>query len=349
MLLHVFIYPGSLTQARLELQLIKDFSDHGSLHDSFLSSMKNLFQPDTFIETGTFLAYTTVKAAKIFPRVHTMELSASIYEQAALKLKPFSNVTPHLGDSADILPSILSGLNGIPLFWLDGHYSGNHYRLETGFGKKNTPIIEELESIARSNVKNAIILIDDIRYFDTFIVDRSKSIRGYPSLEEIRELLYSINSNYLVYVLWDALIAYPNTYNIAVSEIVRACTLSRFYKGTNGDLADVFNAEQVIAECEGFEKETLNQLYEFIKREPKNVGRHYILWEALIALHNNSNEHAYKLLKDLVKHPAAHWRIKWYLAQACKKLNLTREADTLLNELTRDYPNWIDLIPIPQF
>ncbi len=336
-------------EPNLKLGVIKEFSDHGSLHLSFLSLLKELFDANAFVETGTFLGFTTAKAAQVFEEVHTVELNAKIYTKACERLKLFSNVKLHLGDSADILPRILSQVTGAPIFWLDGHYSGTSYfGHQTGFGKKNTPIVEELISIGQMRLKHGIILIDDIRCFDPHITTSSKVIRGYPSLQEICTLLYNINQDYSIYVLGDILLAYPKNESIHVSPVIKACTMSRLYDGKNYDIDSILKAEKIISEAEGDEKQLLNEIYRIFasKTKKSGIGKHYMLWEALMALHDNNSHHAYTLLKRLLKFKGVHWRIKWYLMQACKNLNRNKEANRLLNQLKRDHPNFLSSSPI---
>lgn len=81
------------------------------------------------------------------------------------------------GDSGLILKGIISSINEPILFWLDAHYS----KANTAQGNKDTPIIQELETIISHGVKNHVILIDDARLFN--------GTCDYPTINEIDALL----------------------------------------------------------------------------------------------------------------------------------------------------------------
>ena len=128
-----------------------------------------------FVETGTYLGDTVEKMKTIFYKIYSIELGKSLYENACIRFANDSNVILYCGDSGELLKDILPEIDKKILFWLDGHYS---YGI-TVKGNKNTPIIEELETISKNNQKNHIILIDDARCFG--VED------DYPSIEELRK------------------------------------------------------------------------------------------------------------------------------------------------------------------
>ena len=65
------------------------------------------------------------------------------------------------GDSAIQLAGILKQVSGRALIWLDAHYSGK----DTARGEMDTPIMAELDLVARQSLEKHIILIDDARGF----------------------------------------------------------------------------------------------------------------------------------------------------------------------------------------
>jgi hypothetical protein len=96
-----------------------------------------------FVETGTYLGYTTDAVARLGARVVTIELSPMFHELAVRKFAAMPNVRCLLGDSAELLPRILDGLDGPALLWLDGHFS------EGGTGEGDYPKLDDvLASIA---------------------------------------------------------------------------------------------------------------------------------------------------------------------------------------------------------
>ena len=146
-----------------KLRFLNAKSQDGSLDISFLEYLKSIFTPDIFIETGTYLGDSAITAAKVFKQVHTIELSNDLYLRATERLNVINNVCCYLGDSAEVMKDLLPKLSGRALFWLDGHYSGGI----TSRGANNTPILKELEAIRLLPSKEAVILIDDLRLFQS--------------------------------------------------------------------------------------------------------------------------------------------------------------------------------------
>jgi hypothetical protein len=134
--------------------------------------LAEIAKADIFIETGTYEGGTTKWASTRFKEVHTIELSEILYNQVKDELSSKGNITPHLGDSRNILPKILEGINGNIIFWLDGHYSAG-----VTAGKEDPcPLLKELEVILKRD-NDDIILIDDARC----LVDGE----GWPSVFEL--------------------------------------------------------------------------------------------------------------------------------------------------------------------
>jgi hypothetical protein len=113
-----------------------------------------------FVETGTYHGHTTRWAAAHFENVHTIERSQQLYDRHSAELARLPGVTPHLGDSKEILPGIVSCLGDRrALFWLDGHWSCG----ETAGERDECPLLGELASL--STRTQDIILIDDAQFF----------------------------------------------------------------------------------------------------------------------------------------------------------------------------------------
>jgi hypothetical protein len=129
---------------------------------------KNIYDYNTFIETGTLLGYTILTVDPYFKKVHTIEISEKYFMEFEKhknnlgKLK----INNHLGDSVELIPKLLKVLDSKDncIFWLDGHWSSG----DTGKGEKDCPLLEECVEIDSSyKSDNAIILIDDYRLFGT--------------------------------------------------------------------------------------------------------------------------------------------------------------------------------------
>jgi len=128
----------------------------------------------TMVETGTYLGNMIFAQRKNFKKIYSVELSPVFFEKAVKRFKSQSHIKILFGDSSDVLPEIIKELKEPALFWLDGHFSGG----ETA--ESNCPVLNELAAITNSQTVHEI-LIDDARCFD--------GTNGYPSLEDIRQLL----------------------------------------------------------------------------------------------------------------------------------------------------------------
>lgn len=132
------------------------------------------------IETGTYLGDTIEATKAFFEQLYTIELSEELYEKATERFKNDIHIKVIQGDSAKVLPQIMDEIEEKTLFWLDGHYSAGI----TAKSNKNTPILEEIDSIynAPEKIKH-VILVDDARLFGTD--------SDYPSIEEFEHHILS--------------------------------------------------------------------------------------------------------------------------------------------------------------
>ena len=113
-----------------------------------------------FVETGTLNGFTAHWASEIFPEVHTVEKFRKNFENSKAFVKDRPNVICHLGDSAEILPKILTAYEGKPpLFWLDAHFCG----ADSAGTDHQCPLLRELDSLRGR--PGDVILIDDARLF----------------------------------------------------------------------------------------------------------------------------------------------------------------------------------------
>lgn len=131
----------------------------------------------TFVETGTYRGKMVFAMRPLFDRVHSIEVDQGLADRARDLFSVDSNVRIHLGDSAQVLPEILSELESPALFWLDGHFSGGG----TGSGEKETPILEELDAILTHRVSDHLVLIDDAHCID--------GSHDYPTVDGLRDFV----------------------------------------------------------------------------------------------------------------------------------------------------------------
>ena len=133
---------------------------HQGIPQQIALELARIHDATVFVETGTFLGATARWAAQHFGRVHTIERSEGLHEQARLGLAALANVTPHLGSSREILPSIVRNLGAQrAVYWLDAHWSGG----QTAGEDDECPVLGELAAL--STRPDDIILIDDARLF----------------------------------------------------------------------------------------------------------------------------------------------------------------------------------------
>ena len=151
----------------------------------------------TLIETGTYLGQTIDDLEPGFDSIYSIELDKKLYLNAKKMFLTNKKINILQGDSSKLLPNIISKIKKPSLFWLDAHYSKGI----TARGKKETPILDELNSISKSKIKNHVILIDDARKFN--------GSNGYPSINDVKRFVYNKFTNYKINSSMDIVRIYP--------------------------------------------------------------------------------------------------------------------------------------------
>jgi hypothetical protein len=121
------------------------------------------FSTDIFIETGTFVGDTINNVKNHFKQVYSIELSNKYAASARDRFKDNRNVYILQGDSSELLLPLCQSIEQPVFFWLDGHWSNG----DTAKGKKDCPLMEELDKIVTYCKVKCIIAIDDVRIFGT--------------------------------------------------------------------------------------------------------------------------------------------------------------------------------------
>ena len=137
------------------------------------------FSLDTLIETGTFQGAMIQATKHYFQQVFSIELNYPLFWSASKKFAADPNVKIIFGDSAEKLPALISTIQKPCLFWLDGHYIP--LSAEAAKGSKDTPILQELDSILEHPVRNHVILIDDARCF----IGPNPLLNDFPTIQEL--------------------------------------------------------------------------------------------------------------------------------------------------------------------
>jgi len=143
-----------------------------SISKNFLLGIKENYKNfPSFIETGTHTGATVFAFEEYFEELHTIEIAEHYFRGTKKKyeeLTSFSGkkrkINFHLGDSSLVLRDLLPQIKNNSIFWLDGHYSSG----DTGRGQKDCPLYEELDCINNLFKHQGIIIIDDLRLFETY-------------------------------------------------------------------------------------------------------------------------------------------------------------------------------------
>jgi len=162
--------------------------------------IKQQFNVDCFIETGTFLGGTTTWAAKHFGKVHTIEFSKELFEQTSKKYGHIENIHFYFGDTRERLTEILPDCE-VSIIWLDAHWCG-----ETSYGEDDQcPLLEELDILVNQK-HDHFILIDDARLFAVPPPSPNKTSQ-YPDIKSI--ILRVSSKNWKIYIYEDVIVCVP--------------------------------------------------------------------------------------------------------------------------------------------
>lgn len=177
------------------------------LKREILHSYKDHYALKIFIETGTFFGDTVEYFKNSFKKVYSIELAEELAKKAQKRFEHDRQVKIIQGDSGTVLKGILKDIDEPVLFWLDGHYSSEFFVgdqfIKTARTDKDTPIVEELNTILSSPLDH-VILIDDARGFD--------GLGDYPSIASIRRKVRKFKgSAYTCKVENDIIQIFPRT------------------------------------------------------------------------------------------------------------------------------------------
>ena len=148
-----------------------------------INTYRKKHQASIFLETGTYLGDMIHIQKNHFKKLITIELSEQLYRKAKKRFRRYQHIEVYQGDSGEVLNKLVPQLNDNTLFWLDGHYSAG----VTAKGEKETPVMNELRAIFKSDLDH-VILIDDARCFT--------GENDYPSLEELELYVKKHWNNY---------------------------------------------------------------------------------------------------------------------------------------------------------
>lgn len=351
-----------LAHQPFEFKSYKD--NNGFLESGFLKKLADIFHPDVFFETGTYMGQTTEHAAPYFKEIHTVELHDGQFERARSKLARFRNIAVHHGKSQDLIAQVAPQLQGTILFWLDAHYSGEG----TGKGSDDkdpnafTAIREELQAIRELGIQDCIILIDDIRGFGTRINEQDYlGCWCYPTVQEVVRDLRAINSEFSFALVGDILFAYDaRKYHPQFSPTVVACTQTRLYDGFNLSDVELLHYEKTIMDAPEHEKESMRKLCGMVMMYKDPFFWHDLVF-GLVELGSGNYDLAKKAftkIKSLKQNPPQslsynHWRIDKYLKECnpetfSKSGTVLNRYQRLLEQGTYDGQDWRSFAKMPK-
>jgi hypothetical protein len=131
----------------------------------------------TVVETGTFRGDMVDALAPLARRIVSIELDDRLYAEAGRRFAGQDHIELVHGDSAALLPGIISKLDRPALFWLDGHYTG----IGSARTEVDSPIVAEIEALLEHSIAGHVVLIDDAREFS--------GTGGYPTIDELRSMI----------------------------------------------------------------------------------------------------------------------------------------------------------------
>jgi hypothetical protein len=129
------------------------------------------------VETGTYRGNMVYAMRNVFEHIYSIELSPELSSKAQERFRNYRHIAILHGDSAAVLPRLISSLSTPALFWLDGHYSGGI----TARGEEDSPITVEISSILEQMKMRFAVVADDARFFN--------GSNGYPTIEQLRNLV----------------------------------------------------------------------------------------------------------------------------------------------------------------
>lgn len=161
--------------------------------DTFVVSeflkLKNQFNIDTVVETGTNKGDTTYWLAENFNTVYTVEINENSLNEAKYNCGIFKNIVYFGGTSSEFMNDIISKVqNDRVIFFLDAH------------GDNPCPTVSELISIKEMNIKPIICIHDFYVPGKSFCWDAYADFEyKLENIESLIDDIYDGKNNYTYY------------------------------------------------------------------------------------------------------------------------------------------------------
>ncbi|MDD5517854.1 MAG: hypothetical protein PHV98_00700 [Candidatus Omnitrophica bacterium] len=159
--------------------------DQTGLNRELALDLRDRFSLETFLETGTYRGESCIWAAEHFRNVISIEKDVPRYQKVIGMTNKIKNIQLHLGDSRNLLFTILRDVLKPALIYLDAHLFG--FTKEGWINNDQCPLKEELLAVRQIRIGH-IVIIDDAKWFTDkpdFDHDPNQFIR----LNEIKTIL----------------------------------------------------------------------------------------------------------------------------------------------------------------
>ncbi len=152
-----------------------------------LEKLINKFGVKSIVETGTAEGKSTLEMSSMVNNVYTIEINEKSYNVAQERLNKSKNIKMYLGNSPEVLRSIIEEIEYPALFYLDAHWFDYW------------PILDELKVISQSkNANECLIFIHDFA-----VPNKSFGYDIYKNqpldINYVKEKLYEINKSFKYY------------------------------------------------------------------------------------------------------------------------------------------------------
>ena len=198
--------------------------------------LRDAFDLDTFIETGTYKAQTASWAGANFKQVYTIEGYLDYYNRSSQAHKYRTNITFLLGDSRVELPRVLAKLDKPALIWLDAHWWGDSMISAGGPGE--CPLREELTAIKDCKTRH-FILIDDLHCFQGEL-NKGAVRELWPTVKEVHQRILEAFPDYFIVDYEDVIIGVPSEARQVVENYMQFPGL-RFLVPTSNKYVNLLN------------------------------------------------------------------------------------------------------------
>ncbi len=185
-----------------------------------ITALRDRYELQCFVETGTHMGDTSLWAADHFARVVTIELSNEYYVEATLRFRGDPRIALLEGHSPEILAELLPSLPP-SVFWLDAHYSGG----PTAGSDYQCPLLDEIATIA-ADLDRHFVMIDDARLFITGVEPRYRA-SDWPTLPAIITALCAQHPMSIT-LFEDVILAVPESYGTEVSLLLTSLGVQFF-------------------------------------------------------------------------------------------------------------------------